>query len=282
MATKNDLSELKYLVLEVDNNLNENTEKFFEKMRIAGDGFSYKILSPLEGHSTVVQDLKFGGFDVVIIEPTVYRASAANKIAHDISHAFRRKDLTTLPKKLYIMQSKKEIIESMYTIGPDGIASISAILRIIPTFIFERDEIVQFEVKEFYKLVRPILFEDANTRFYSENVMSNIRNSVDTKIRITKADCRIPFIALDYSCNNLFMNIEAKGHDELIRIFSLDLKDQRILGGYMDVYHGSKVLVFLDSNDDRFEFPQLDNLLRTLASELAVHYPEYRIECDRK
>ncbi len=283
MEEKNDLPVLKYLVLEVDDKLNINTEKFFEKKRKTGEQFSYEIVSPLLGHGDVTHWFKFGGFDSVLIEPNVYRASAANRIAHDISHSFRREgDLDTLFKNLYIMHSKEELINSMYSIGPDGIASIAAILRIVPTFTLEGESMVRLEHTEFYKLTRPILFADGNIRFYSEATMSKIRNSVDTTIRITKADHKIPFIGVGYTSPKVFMDIEAKNHDDLIQIFSLVLENSSVFGGYMEVYHGSKILVFSDSADQRFEFPGLGNLLSTLGPELAVHYPEYKIEFNSK
>jgi hypothetical protein len=119
MEEKNDLPVLKYLVLEVGDKLSVNTEKFFEKKRKTGERFSYEIVSPLLRHGDVTHWFKFGGFDSVLIEPNVYRASAANRIAHDISHSFRREgDLDTLFKNLYIMHSKEELINSMYSIGP--------------------------------------------------------------------------------------------------------------------------------------------------------------------
>ncbi len=80
---------MKYLILENDSKPNLNTQQYLLKKMNEGETVETNLISPMESHCSVVSEMKFGYTHVVLLEPTIYRASQLNKVAHDLIHSWR-------------------------------------------------------------------------------------------------------------------------------------------------------------------------------------------------
>jgi hypothetical protein len=287
MKDKNVQGKARYLVLEVGDDLNSRTKSFFEKKKKSGENFEYELLSPLKDHGTVTSAIKFGGFDFVTIEPTVYRTSLANKIAHDFVHSMRtikselfKDDPRVRFKKLYLFNTKEELANGMLWLGPDGIGSVGGIIEHVPTYIMgDSEEMRLLETDEFFKIVRPILYSDNNVRFYSEVMLGGIRKAGNPQLKISKPDIIIPFVIVNgMHRTGLYADVHGTTPTKLLKSVAGNCDVHTVHGGYIHVFHGSKTLCFVRAKGMHFYEPE--DLFKGFASELAVHYPEYHIEVD--
>jgi hypothetical protein len=273
----------KYLVLERDPDINTQTKKFFETLRLSEEEFEYELYSPKEEHSSVVHTILDQKPHTIVIAPTLYLSSDVTKLAHDILSAYYKNKEhggQEIIKEIIIVDTLESFTHNIIWAGSNAMASVGGVMDRIPTcFIDEQYTRVHVTSTELFKILRPFLYGDTNAQFSSEYALAQIEKRGGNRlISFTKPDKSIPFVIIDHQI--VMADRYTDPADLLIqfRNSNKNIPTGKFPGGFMDVFHGNRTLVFRHDNADTvLKNWDIDSLTDSLNLELSIFFPDYQI-----
>ncbi len=277
----------KYLVLENEGVLNRDTKKFFTHQRKIEKHLKYIIMGigggRNENHAAVASQIKFGFTDALVIVPTLYLSSSITRIAHDIAHSLRRKDDGDERyrfKEVYIIDTIQNLRRGMMYAGRDAIASMAGIINHVTSYILdENDQPRLFTDKEFFAMVRQSLYGDNDVRYEARYYLNKIEDADNPFIKIAKPDLQILFV--DLPSGQLLASYDAANHYDLLTKHETPKEGKKYSAGYVDIYHGSKRLIFRGfekENHELFIPPwRIYDIAVKMDEQIQIHYQDYQI-----